>query len=97
MNVTSGTDVKATATAESFSVDPKTLEISGKGLNLSLETLTSAPFDASNRSMETLKDVFTSMNQEQRTVFLAQLEAQKTVIPSLAGEISKLVQFLVAP
>lgn len=97
LNVTSGTDVKASATADDFKFDPKTYSLTGKNLHATFETLTSTPFRASNESLAAWKEVYLKMTEEQRTVFVAQLEAQKAG-GGIAGEFAaSLLKYLVAP
>lgn len=96
-NSVSGTDVRATA--ESLSFNPATGQLEGK--NLKFETLASAPFDASNASLVAWKEAFQQQTQAQRDAAIAQINATadllKSTVPSVAGELTKIAQFLVAP
>lgn len=95
-NSNTGTDVEIAAAQ--ISIDPKTGVITGK--DLKLKTSASDPFKASNESMTALKEVFLKLPEEQQKVWIAQLQAQadvaKNVVPSVAAEITKMVEFLTA-
>ncbi len=92
-NSNTGTDVDIGA--DEFSIDPATGAFAGKGLKI--RTSTSEPLRASNESLIALRDVYLKMTEEQRAVFLAQLQTQRETVPSVAGEITRLIQFLTAP
>lgn len=96
-NSVSGTDVRATA--ESLVFNPSTGQLEGKGLKF--ETLASTPFDSSNQSLIAWKDAWKVQSEAQRAVDIAQIERTadllKNVVPSVAAELTKIAQFLVAP
>lgn len=92
-NSNTGTDVDIGA--DEFAIDPATGTIAGKGLRI--RTNSSEPVRASNESLVALREVFQAMSHDQQAVFLAQLQAQKEAIPSLASEIARLIQFLSVP
>lgn len=76
LNLTSGTDMKATATADEFAFDPATFRLTGRNLNASFETIASAPFRVSNESLAAWAEAVKTMTPEQAAVFRKQLEAQ---------------------
>ncbi len=96
-NSVSGTDVRATA--ESLVFNPATGQLEGKGLRF--ETIASTPFEASNQSLIAWKDAFQQQTQAQREAAIAQINATadllKNTVPSVAAELTKIAQFLVAP
>jgi len=96
-NSVSGTDVRATA--DSLTFNPATGQLEGKGLKF--ETLASTPFDSSNQSLIAWKDAWKTQAEAQKAVDIAQSERTadllKNVVPSVAAELTKIAQFLVAP
>lgn len=95
-NSVSGTDVRATA--DSLVFNPSTGELQGSGLKF--ETLASTPFDSSNQSLIAWRDAFNQQTQAQKDAAIAQINATadllKNTVPSVAGELTKIAQFLMA-
>lgn len=91
LNSSSGSDMTATADKIKFTED------SAEIVGFKFTTTASEPLRASNESLAALKEVFLKLSEDQRAVYIAQLETQKAA-GGIAGEFAaSVLKYLLAP